>query len=482
MAQCWGAAGDSGADTAGGLFELEGAVHKGPFIQGSTITINALQPANFQPTGDVYNSTTDNHYGEFSALLPDRNPVSISGTGFYYDEVHGRNSTANLTLRALFDPPPSGDVAPAYVNLMTHLTAGLTQDLLADGSDFETAVATAEAALVEALDIGPSDFTLGSIGGTDLNVVGDNSAENAYIVALSAVLIQTATARGATLDASLQELLNYIEANLADDGTIGGPQAADILADVQTAETAVDFEAVSANLNARVTEVEPSRDLDGDPLPDINAILDSDNDDVANNNDNCLRVANTDRVDTDDDGAGDVCDMQFERLGVAGAIFCGIHGEGSFDLEGNEAAAGDLFCWHLDRDGIPSPSSAFQTSSLDDSEPPPEALYDTTIIQFIEGESQAHGYGFPCALSTDGEVTCWSGFASECEGCLQPEEGTTYSEIAGADQVICGIRSDEGSAGDLSCWGTQDEPILNSWEGPYEQVAAGGFSGTAIRV
>lgn len=135
----------SGGDGPGpnpGTFKLLGAVQKGPFIQGSSISISVLD-AELDPTGDNFSAMTTNDIGEFSANNLPAQPLGLQGEGFYYNEVTGNLSSAELTLRGFFIPG-AGATQTAYINLVTHLTNQRVQALVKGGTGFAAAVAQAE--------------------------------------------------------------------------------------------------------------------------------------------------------------------------------------------------------------------------------------------------------------------------------------------------------------------------------------------------
>lgn len=44
--------------------------------------------------------------------------------------------------------------------------------------------------------------------------------------------------------------------------------------------------------------------------------LDRDNDGVQDSRDNCPKISNSDQLDTDEDGRGDVCDLDIDGDGI----------------------------------------------------------------------------------------------------------------------------------------------------------------------
>jgi len=279
--------GGGGSSTT--TLHVAGAFQKGPFVLGSTVSVSALDPTSFAPTGQVFNATTVNDRGEFDLTLlgpGDGMFAAVQGSGFYYNEVTGALSAAPIALRAFARVDASG-TQEIYVNLVTHLTYNRVQRLLTDpaaldpahrtGDDFVDAIAQAERELRAALAVGPSGFDP-AVSGTAMNILGDPaSAANAYLLTVSAVIAQAAAIRaeGGPVDAPLQEVVNTVALDLADDGQLGDAALADL---IQQAEATVDARAVVAALEARLRLLGVA-----DPVvPDVDAVLDSNNDGVAN--------------------------------------------------------------------------------------------------------------------------------------------------------------------------------------------------------
>ncbi|AKU93110.1 Kelch repeat-containing protein [Vulgatibacter incomptus] len=227
---------------------LEGGVHKGPFVLGSSISVSPIN-AGGAPTGQVYNSQTRNDLGEFSVRIAFQGYVSVEGTGYYYNEATGELSRSLLTMRAFYEVGHAPSQA-AYLNLLTHLSYDRVRALVAGGTAINGAIAQAEGELRRALAIGPSDFEP-AIPGAAMNLLGGESDENAYLLAVSAVLAQAAVDLAGPqgpVDASLQELLNSLSRDLEDDGEFTAEHAQLI----REAAARVDPELVRAKLQERL--------------------------------------------------------------------------------------------------------------------------------------------------------------------------------------------------------------------------------------
>lgn len=321
---------DTGTDEgAVETVSLEGAVHKGPFVIGSTVQVATLD-ASGNPTGDVYTTATLNDLGEFAIELPKAGPVLVEASGFYYNEATGQLSNASIDLRALYRATKT-PTQPVYVNLITHLTYNRIGTLALQGQTLPAATATAENELQAALGIGLPGLEIAE-SGTSLDILGGDTLANAYLLAVSSVLAQAgvnlAGDLGEGVDAHLQQLVNRISIDLADDGAI----APELRAAIDGGEAELDTSAVMAALAAHVALLGSDTEV-----PDIDLVLDQDGDLAVNADDNCDVVSNPDQADIDADGIGDACD---NCLDVANPDQVDADDDGSGDACDNDCGDG----------------------------------------------------------------------------------------------------------------------------------------------
>lgn len=277
---------------------LNGAVNKGPFVTGSTVNVSPVNDSG-EPTGEVFTTQTINDLGEFSVNFKYKGYVSLQGQGFYYNEVIGELSGANITLRAFYEVTANG-TQDAYINIVTHLTYNRVKNLISSGMDYPTAIAQAETELKDALAICPPGFDPGAVG-TDMNISGGNTDANAYLLAVSMVIVQAASMRsGGSIDANLQELVNTYALDLESDGELN----ADKVDEIAAAKTASNPLEVMSMLEDRLRDVGSSADP-----PDIKRALAPEcGDGIVSQDEQC-----DDRNDDDTDGCTTDCEYTCEK-------------------------------------------------------------------------------------------------------------------------------------------------------------------------
>jgi len=287
------------AEPTGGLapLTLHGVAQKGPFVLGASISVSPLTDTG-QPTGQQFEVPTSSNGGEFSVDGVPLGPVALLANGYHYDEIRGGPSMAPLSLRALHRV--SDDATTVNIHVLSHLSEQRARLLIAEQVTVEDALSLAEAEVVAALEIGKPGFALvGSAA--EASVLGPDTDDNAYLFAISAVVMQAAyTKDPEAADAAVQTLLNQLAADLASDGTLDDPMLKNRL---RMAETAL----AAASVRAALADYMAGLGLPGAP-PDFARILDQDHDGLANSEDNCPFAANLDQVNADGDDRGDACD------------------------------------------------------------------------------------------------------------------------------------------------------------------------------
>ena len=159
---------------------VSGQVQKGPYVQGTEITVRELD-SSMIPTGNTFTGTIDDNTGSFSIKGTLTNKiVELSADGYYFNEVSGSLSSAKLTLSALSDITDNSSV---NVNLMTHLEKKRVEYLIDSGLTFAAAKTQGQTEIMKIFNI--DNVTLGNSETLDISKSGDG---NAVLLAISAIL------------------------------------------------------------------------------------------------------------------------------------------------------------------------------------------------------------------------------------------------------------------------------------------------------
>ena len=196
----------SGTSSPVSLYAASGYVQKGPFIQGTVITVWELD-SNLVQTGRSFGGTIDDNTGSFSIKgVLSYKMVEITASGYYFNEVSGSLSTGPLTLQAIADLTDSSNV---NVNMMTHLEKKRVEYLLNSGLTFAEAKTQAQTEIMKIFGI--ENFSLGNSETLDISKSG---VGNAILLAISLILQTDKT------PAELTELLSTINTDIRTDGTL----------------------------------------------------------------------------------------------------------------------------------------------------------------------------------------------------------------------------------------------------------------------
>ena len=187
---------------------FSGYVQKGPFINGSSVTISELD-GSLNQTGRSYSTTVAGNSGSFEQKQIElvSNYVQLKADGYYFNEVSGESSSGQLTLYAIAD---ISQVNSANVNVLTHLEKSRVEYLVQQkGLSFAAAKKQAQKEVLTIFNLAlPTDSTSESL---NLSAGGDN---NAILLAVSCIL------QGSSSTAEMSELMANIISDIKTDGTL----------------------------------------------------------------------------------------------------------------------------------------------------------------------------------------------------------------------------------------------------------------------
>ena len=117
------------------LEKLSGYVQKGPYLNGTAITISELS-SELEPTGKNFISQILDNKGTFEIKNIDLSSqyVELKADGFYFNEISNVSSTAQLTLFALSDLTNKTSAAACFPAMRNTLVAPGLPDPVVRGS------------------------------------------------------------------------------------------------------------------------------------------------------------------------------------------------------------------------------------------------------------------------------------------------------------------------------------------------------------
>jgi hypothetical protein len=187
--------------------QLTGYIQKGPFLNGTSVSISELNP-DLSQTGKMFSAQIKDNSGAFglSNLQLSSPYVELKADGFYFNEVTGAVSASQLTLNALADVK---DISSLNVNVISTLEKARVETLVAGGLAFGAAKKQAMEEILTVFSMSKNDIQNSEL--LDINKTGD---DNGILLAISAIL------QGFRSEAELSELIANLSADLSTDGKL----------------------------------------------------------------------------------------------------------------------------------------------------------------------------------------------------------------------------------------------------------------------
>ncbi len=187
--------------------DVTGHAQKGPFINGSSVTVFDLRE-DLTATGKSYNAQITDNKGTFELKNVElsSNYASLRADGFYFNEVSGEQSAAQITLYALADISGREDI---NVNLLTHLEKSRVEYLMTKGESFSSAKSKAQKEILAIFNMEKA----GIKNSEELDISGAGE-DNGILLAISAIL------QGYRQESQLTELLSNIINDITEDGQL----------------------------------------------------------------------------------------------------------------------------------------------------------------------------------------------------------------------------------------------------------------------
>lgn len=198
---------------------ISGVSQKGPFVNGSSVTVQELDGKTLAQTGLGFEGKIKNDLGEFTVKVNklESQYALLKANGFYRNEVTGEKSKSQITLYALTDLSNRDEV---NVNLLTHLAYERSLYLaMVDTLSVAKAKKQAEVEILNSFGI-EGDFAAAE----DLNIFGADD-QSAALLAMS-ILMQSDLSEG-----DFSERLADYAADIESDGIWNDAKTATEIAD-----------------------------------------------------------------------------------------------------------------------------------------------------------------------------------------------------------------------------------------------------------
>lgn len=286
---------------------VEGYIQKGPFVSGSSITIQEIDRG-LNPTGKTFGTVTNDDFGSFSTRSElDTSYAEIIAQGFYHNEVSGELSDANLTLRSFSSLTGSSET---NVNILTTLTRDRVNYLVNNEElDFNSANEKAKEELLGIFGI--SSESVSNFDEMDISESGDS---NAILLAISAIL------QGENTVAELSERMSKISLDIRKDGVIDNNE---LITEITNSSKSLSLPKVRLNLIDRYESLGLSV-----TIPDFEEYVDSDGDGTINSLDDDTLIWNTLNAAAPWQARHYHCMLEFDdRMWIIGGVYRSDSGE-----------------------------------------------------------------------------------------------------------------------------------------------------------
>ncbi len=196
---------------SGSVKDISGCVQKGPFINGSSLTVYDLNP-DLSQSGKTYNAQITDDLGSFTTgnVMLNSNYVKLKADGYYYNEVTGKQSVSQLTLYALSD---ISDKSKINVNILTHLEQSRIEFLMKQGKSFSAAKTQAQKEVLSIFKIDKNNIKY-----SESLTISEKGEDNGILLAVSSII------QGYRSESELTELLSNISSDIKEDGIINNTE------------------------------------------------------------------------------------------------------------------------------------------------------------------------------------------------------------------------------------------------------------------
>lgn len=198
--------------------DIAGVIQKGPFVGGSPVTVLELDGSDLHQTGRAFRGKVGDK-GNFvvNQLSLHSNYAILEASGYYWNEISGKKSSAPITLNAIAD---LSDRDYVNINLLTQLEYERIQLLIAEEKlSISDAKKQARSEILKIFYSGDEALNL-----EDMDIFGSEKGDALLLAASIMILADNS-------EADLTELLYNIAVDLQDDGKLSNDTLRTSIAD-----------------------------------------------------------------------------------------------------------------------------------------------------------------------------------------------------------------------------------------------------------
>ena len=187
--------------------QVAGHIEKGPFVQGSEVTLTDLNK-DLSQSGKSFTTNTSSDLGSFDfgqTLDLSSGLVELKTSGYFYNECTGKLSNSQITLKAIAN---ANETKNLNVNLLTHLEYARVKKLVKDGESFGKAKEQAENEILKTFAITDKMSTPEKVSLTD------NNKDASILLAISSIMLYDKS------EAEFSEFIAKFSNDLEKDGAI----------------------------------------------------------------------------------------------------------------------------------------------------------------------------------------------------------------------------------------------------------------------
>ena len=162
--------------------QIAGHIEKGPFVQGSEVTLTDLNK-DLSQSGKTFTTNTSSDLGCFDfgqTLDLSSGLVELKTSGYFYNECTGKLSNSQITLKAIAN---ANETKNLNVNLLTHLEYARVKKLVKEGESFGKAKEQAEKEILKTFAITDKMSTPEKVSLTD------NNKDASILLAISSIML-----------------------------------------------------------------------------------------------------------------------------------------------------------------------------------------------------------------------------------------------------------------------------------------------------